>query len=154
MYKNLEWAINVDPEVISKAVIDSETIKLISTLVQHNFTHLKCEGNSENPLTKFNYQFIEEKRLSAKILTILSRDHQAVSKSFKSGNKDAFNEIFRLCIQNLVFFYPVFLYFINTVSKELFDDMPQTIFYSGSPTDEIDFEQYDQEIKAYVAQLI
>ena len=78
-------------------------------------------------MAKFNYLHIEEKRLSAKILTILSRDHQAISTAFKSGHKDAFNDIFRLSIQNLVLFYPVFLTFINTISKEQFENLDNDV---------------------------
>ena len=41
LYKNLEWAINVDPEVISKSVSDEMNNQLISILIGHSFTHLK-----------------------------------------------------------------------------------------------------------------
>jgi len=40
LYKNVEWALNVDPEVINSAVKDNETKVLIEILMNKCFTTL------------------------------------------------------------------------------------------------------------------
>jgi hypothetical protein len=83
---------------------------------------------------------------------MLSRDHSVITKAHKSGQKDAFNDVFRYSIQNLVLFYPVFLYFINEAPKDGVDVANQGFELFVEP--QVDYEQFEQEVKAYVAQLI
>ena len=65
-------------------------------------------------MVKFNFQYFEEKRLSAKLLTILTRDYRILKTLKKKyAYEEAYNEIFRLTIQNFVLAYPVYNFFIS-----------------------------------------
>jgi len=118
LYKSLDWAIGVDPAVIAKAVKDEETKALFQFLAAPSFTRLPSSSQSlENLLVKFNFDFIEHRRLTAKLLTMLSRDFGLL----RLLDSAALAALFRLCIQNLTFFFPIFLHFVTTVNKENFD---------------------------------
>ena len=64
LYKNLEWAVDVDPEVISQGTSPQQVEYLVGLLF--NFI-TKIQKQS-------NFEFIEERRLCVKILTMLVRD--------------------------------------------------------------------------------
>ena len=100
LYKNIEWAINIDPEVLNACIKDTETALLLNTLITFNFTSLTSTPflQQSSYLEKYNFMFIEEKRLTSKILTILTRDHSVLKRAYSGGKKDAFNDVFRFSI--------------------------------------------------------
>lgn len=56
-----------------------------------------------------------------------------------------------------MFFYPVFLYFINEMTKEVFESVDEVSLMSSEKIDPIfvdadfDYEVFEQEVKAYIA---
>lgn len=100
---------------------------------------------------KFNFDFIEQRRLTAKLLTMLSRDFGLL----RLLDAAALAALFRLCLQNLTFFFPIFLHFVTTMNKENFDGASDQIVSPSKYADrDVDFEEFEQEVKAYVVQLI
>ena len=57
LYKNIEWAIGIDPEVLEASVKSEETKVLMQLLVEY-FTKLPSTG-STSPLLKFNFEYVE-----------------------------------------------------------------------------------------------
>ena len=55
-------------------------------------------------------------------------------------------------------FYPVFAYSMNTFNKDMFDEIGESLIVRQSSkyfdNIDIDFEEFEHEIKAYVAQII
>ena len=85
LYKQLDWAIGTDPELIASCVKDEETVQLVGNLIvifeRLPGNQMDPEGSAglnSNPLRKFGFQFMEQKRLTSKLLTMLSRDFQAL----------------------------------------------------------------------------
>lgn len=110
----------------------------------------------ENPLVKYNFEFAEQKRLVSKIFTMMVRDHGVLDK-----HPNLHLDLFRLAVQNLAFFQPVFWYFVNSMSKEKYDSIDTASLISSSLNNElyidkanIDHQEYEQELKSYVAQLL
>ena len=100
---------------------------------------------------KFNFDFIEQRRLTAKLLTMLGRDFGLL----RLLDSAALASLFRLCIQNLTFFFPVFLHFVTSVNKANFDgDDEQIVSPSKYADRDVDFEEFESEVKAYVVQLV
>lgn len=55
----------------------------------------------------------------------------------------------------MVHFYPIFLHFVNSVNKETFDCYGDEVMGKTKYSDrDMDFEEFDQEIKSFVVQLI
>lgn len=64
-------------------------------------------------------------------------------------------DLFRLCVQNMVHFFPIYLYFVNQVNKEVFEGMSDKIIGQSKYAErETDFEEFEQEVKSFVVQLI
>ena len=141
LYKSLDWAIGTDPAVIAKAVKDEETKALFQFLAAPSFTRLPSSSQSlENLLVKFNFDFIEQRRLTAKLLTMLSRDFGLL----RLLDSAALAALFRLCIQNLTFFFPIFLHFVTTVNKANFDGDDDKIVSPSKYADrDVDFEEFE-----------
>ena len=55
-------------------------------------------------------------------------------------------------------FYPIFAYFMNTFNKDMFDEIGESLIVKEKSkyfdSNDIDYEEFEQEIKAYVAQII
>jgi hypothetical protein len=141
LYKSLDWAIGTDPAVIAKAVKDEETKALFQFLAAPSFTRLPSSSQSlENLLVKFNFDFIEQRRLTAKLLTMLSRDFGLL----RLLDAAALAALFRLCVQNLTFFFPIFLHFVTTVNKANFDGDDDKIVSPSKYADrDVDFEEFE-----------
>ena len=152
LYKSLDWAVGVDQAVIAKAVKDEETKALFQFLAAPSFTRLPPSSKPvDNLLVKFNFDFIEQRRLTAKLLTMLGRDFGLL----RLLDSAALASLFRLCIQNLTFFFPVFLHFVTSVNKANFDgDDEQIVSPSKYADRDVDFEEFESEVKAYVVQLV
>jgi hypothetical protein len=141
LYKSLDWAIGTDPAVIAKAVKDEETKALFQFLAAPSFTRLPSSSQPlENLLVKFNFDFIEQRRLTAKLLTMLSRDFGLL----RLLDAAALAALFRLCVQNLTFFFPIFLHFVTTVNKANFDGDDDKIVSPSKYADrDVDFEEFE-----------
>ena len=152
LYKSLDWAIGVDQAAIAKAVKDEETKALFQFLAAPSFTRLPSSSKPvDNLLVKFNFDFIEQRRLTAKLLTMLGRDFGLL----RLLDSAALASLFRLCVQNLTFFFPIFLHFVTSVNKANFDgDNEQIVSPSKYADRDVDFEEFESEVKAYVVQLV
>lgn len=89
LYKQLDFFIDTDPQHIAEQVKEQETLKL-TQVIAVLLDRLPGSGATEqtqilsNPLKKFGFQFIEQRRLGTKILTMLVRDHKAAKLVDKS----------------------------------------------------------------------
>lgn len=136
LYKQLDYAIDTDPQLIMEQVRRDDTLKLME-LAMVLFSRVSpsvCDPNqiTSNPLVKFDFQFIEQRRLTAKILTILVRDFEAIkhatNQTQKSHNQSdapspALLNVFKLSIQNLLLLYPVFSFFLDNLNRDNFDEV-------------------------------
>jgi hypothetical protein len=98
LYKNLEWALDVDPEIIQANCAKNEG-GILFQLLTENF--LKLPPVKSSIFERFGFEFIEHRRLTSKILTILLR-------GFLKIKQNDCEDFFRICIQNLVQFNSVF----------------------------------------------
>lgn len=97
-----------------------------------------------NPLVKFNFKFTEERRLSAKILTMLVRD-------FRRFTQAECEHLLMVSVQNLIVFYPVFQFSLEHFNREHFDSSVVGASDKYFDAEEIDYEEFEQEQKAFVA---
>jgi hypothetical protein len=127
---------------------------MVKMMGEHSFQHMPTENRVDvrvNPFSKFNFQFVEKRRLTAKNLTVIIRD-------FHKLKEEDCNVLFRLCLQNLILFFPLYQFFMDKFSKEKFEELnpdmvvgPSNKYFQAS---DVDFEEFEQEIKALIAQLI
>jgi hypothetical protein len=184
LYKATEWAIGVDDQLVAEAIPLDQSEALLKLICEGSFSSLPLISSVDsasleqailgNPLVRFNFLHIEERRLAAKVLTIISRDHLQLRHRIKRNSVELGNVVFRLAIQNLIAIQPAFMFWANSVNKDNFDDLlaasqPYSLLYDLQSVSssfvnpriyevifnaQVDFEEFDGEIKALVTQLI
>ena len=127
LYKTIESSINTDPHLIESSTKPQVQNALLTLLVENCFT--KVPQN-------FTFPHLEQRRLTSKLLTMLVRDFYVL-------NSEQDQCIFRLCIQNLIYFQRVF-----QNSQQYFCDYqaPTSKYFDG----ETDPEDIEIEIKSYI----
>jgi len=80
-----------------------------------------------------------------------------LTRDFASLSADATSDLFKLCLQNLILFLPLFSTWQTTMNQEAFDQLDETLLFGAWPKhhdQDQDFEQFAHNMTAYVAQLI
>ena len=119
----MEWAVGVDPGAVEQSISQGTSTEIIQILLSGCFTSVPPPQDG-HVFGRFNYLFVEQRRLTAKVLTMVVRD-------FAKLNQQQLSEIFRIALQNMVFIAPLYSHFMNRVSKEEFEGLGDQIIFRG-----------------------
>ena len=124
MLQRIQWAIGVDPEVITKSFTGVQIEPLLEKLISMHYITISTSLDAPDDVI-----YLKQRRLVSKVMTILIRDYHSVETVFPSSKalqtKHMMDQVQELTIANLTYLLPFYqrdiLYATPETSRDIED---------------------------------